>query len=473
MRKLVYILIAITLLSSCSKDSFNNLFEKTADERVEASIKEWKQILCSSDLGWEGVYYLEGPYSLGFYTIMKFQEDGKVGIILTKGEKYEMSEYRIESGANIELRLVTWNKSLTWLANPGGVSPSGYGVELEYTLVSHTENEIVFEGKVNKGKLVLNRCDEYFENKMDIITENENLFFDNMKFVNNSICVTKGITGASEDDPFVISLIPDKNLFFWNLKYFDVDGAINEVNNVIQIFTPYGMSLSIPVQIGDKKIQNFKFNQEKNAYVIVDEGFEGYIISTKLPILATPGVTDVLINSIAKMRFSDYGDDLCPKLKTLIEEITDEDYKVPASFGGAYLVTNFTEQIPVLDEYGRRKKDENYNYIYTNGKKLGNGLLFSKGYKSYFDYVFIPLKFIKLSEDRVKIERNGEVISNVEGGIEWGNNKLEVQEFISILTQKDGYLMSVYKPSYGIQFDFTSINDPDNITFKISEFNFN
>ena len=81
MNKLIYtglVLVAI-MFSACSDNEFENLFDKSPEERVAQNIQSIKDILVSSENGWLG-YYGSVDNVGGWAVAMNFTDNGWVKI---------------------------------------------------------------------------------------------------------------------------------------------------------------------------------------------------------------------------------------------------------------------------------------------------------------------------------------------------------------------------------------------------------
>ncbi len=83
MKKLfLYMMLAAVSFSmqSCLHDN-DEIFEKSAAERIDEAVANAKSLLLSADNGWKFEYYLGSEYSYGGYNyIVKFGNDGKAHV---------------------------------------------------------------------------------------------------------------------------------------------------------------------------------------------------------------------------------------------------------------------------------------------------------------------------------------------------------------------------------------------------------
>ncbi len=100
MKRVFFILLAIVAFSSCQKES-DTIFDKSADERINAKLKEYSDALVDAKYGWKTEYF-PGSLSMGGWSyLMKFDANGNVSVMwdlseATAKKGYE-SHYSIRS----------------------------------------------------------------------------------------------------------------------------------------------------------------------------------------------------------------------------------------------------------------------------------------------------------------------------------------------------------------------------------------
>lgn len=167
MKKIHYFylfVVSLLFLQSCLKEE-NELFDKSAAQRLMEAQEEYEAVLKSAKNGWYMDYYAGGQEQrIGGYQILcKFDDNGKatlagtytLGDYNTLGEKVE-SGYQITRMQGPCLSFGTYNTVLHPFGDPGSMSdPNGYSGDFEFVIVSATAKEVVMRGIKQKHTIVL------------------------------------------------------------------------------------------------------------------------------------------------------------------------------------------------------------------------------------------------------------------------------------------------------------------------------
>jgi hypothetical protein len=146
---LLFLLLAL-VLSSCNDD--NNLFDKSADERVADAIANLKSDLIAPTNGWLLKYRPESDAGV-YNVLLKFGADNKVNIktdlAVNDGEFFDQTVYyRIDNSMGIELIFETYS-FFSFLFEQ---ERANFGAEFEYIFVNRTpDNALVFVSKSDRG----------------------------------------------------------------------------------------------------------------------------------------------------------------------------------------------------------------------------------------------------------------------------------------------------------------------------------
>lgn len=279
-----------------------------------------------------------------------------------------------------------------------------------------------------------------------------------------SLCITKGIEGASEANPV-------KAGFFYSSMTATADIAYSFKNTFAQqcgilVFTETGFVSGISMHIGKKYISKFKYNETANRFEVDEKGIEGHFEVFALPQYEVKGVVDEFMND-----YSLWMRNFFPK------ELLDIKKRVSnASFVDAtklkvidtYIVTKYNRREPIIGDDGKWVVDEHSKqYDYKETELLGDGMLFCFESFYQFFYYFVPFKVIKIGEDRVRFERNGETQCQTRDKdhalimkTAYDNNKV-MNDFIDQICNKEGFLLVKSKEKNSFDFDFRFINHPD------------
>lgn len=174
-----YIMFAVAGLSlqSCLHDD-DEIFDKSAAERINEAVANVKEVLTSSQEGWVMHYYVGQEYAYGGLNLaMKFT-DGKVQMYNETAQnsdgsyKSVVSTYKITRDQGPVLAFDTYNDLLHVYGDPAGNGPTdvdGWEADYEFVVmnISEDQNTITLQGKKFNNTIVLERLNrpvaEYFD----------------------------------------------------------------------------------------------------------------------------------------------------------------------------------------------------------------------------------------------------------------------------------------------------------------------
>lgn len=174
-----YIMFAVAGLSlqSCLHDD-DEIFDKSAAERINEAVANVKEVLTSSQEGWVMHYYVGQEYAYGGLNLaMKFT-DGKVQMYNETAQnsdgsyKSVVSTYKITRDQGPVLAFDTYNDLLHVYGDPAGNGPTdvdGWEADYEFVImnISEDQNTITLKGKKFYNTIVLERLNrpvaEYFD----------------------------------------------------------------------------------------------------------------------------------------------------------------------------------------------------------------------------------------------------------------------------------------------------------------------
>ena len=174
-----YIMFAVAGLSlqSCLHDD-DEIFNKSAAERINEAVANAKEVLTSSQEGWVMHYYVGREYAYGGLNLaMKFT-DGKVQMYNETAKKSDgsyisaVSTYKITRDQGPVLAFDTYNDLLHVYGDPAGSGPTdvdGWEADYEFVImnISEDQNTITLQGKKFNNTIVLERLNrpvaEYFD----------------------------------------------------------------------------------------------------------------------------------------------------------------------------------------------------------------------------------------------------------------------------------------------------------------------
>lgn len=244
-------LLTLVLATSCERQQ-EDLFNKSATERVDSSIEEYKKMLTSATNGWVFELFPGGNDILGgFNFTLEFNEDN-VKALFELRDNEKTSTYKIIPYGGPTLSFDEYNEFLHYFTNPGPYSSNnGLRGDFEFLIISHTEDEIVLKGKKfgNPARLIrLKETPTKFMNK--VIGHAE---------LTEARGVRKIKIGEKE---FRISR-KDRVL-----SYSEEDGGVQK--KIPFIYTEKGIRLYEPLDVNGKKVQELPLDDSGEDTVFKD-----------------------------------------------------------------------------------------------------------------------------------------------------------------------------------------------------------
>lgn len=144
-----FILLLLVMISSCTDNEVDPLFNQTVNERTDALKAEYANILTAAENGWIGYYSPNSDF--GVYTmLMDFDEDGSVKINsdYSAGSEDNTITYRLDKTLKIELVL----ESFAVFHKIFEINDNNNGGEFVFNILSATEDEVVLESKLDFGE---------------------------------------------------------------------------------------------------------------------------------------------------------------------------------------------------------------------------------------------------------------------------------------------------------------------------------
>ncbi len=456
MRQILFLFIAVLAFSSCDENNFESVFDKSPEERIAEANKKYKDLLTSSEFGWETNYFAVGESSMqGSTMIMKFNADGQVSVLGDHTKVSETSEYLIRQEASTQLKFSTYNKNLTWLATPDRYNPEGMGGELEFVFLSSNESEVILEGKVNKGKLILRKA------------VSAELDFWNFQAIKDQLSALKSngfmafqIEGDSKN----------KYGFEFNAANNNVSISYNEDEQLLKeeraaIFTTEGLVFNEPITLNGKEVSSLSFTGEiEKVEVDPDSGDKEYIVKTAgdfiykdsnielkivnvpVPVFYTPGIIEKFEkNGYARIYFS--REVFSGYMTAIKSEVT--------SFSRIYLLNNYDDGTITGPGLNITMGNGNQAVIDYEMIKKGSGVV---QFKFGATHVVVNPNFIDdpaTEINEIEVEREA-VLANLQ-------NSIGLQNYITEMSKESGYLVYQIPFMFGSSiFDFVSVENPAN-----------
>ncbi|MGZ2370913.1 DUF4302 domain-containing protein [Ancylomarina sp. YFZ004] len=455
MRKILFLIIAVLAFTSCDDNDFESVFEKSPEERIAEANKKYKDLLTSSEYGWETNYFAVGSSSMqGSTMIMKFIPDGMVSILGDHTKVNETSEYTIHQEASTQIKFSTYNKNLTWLTTPDRYNPEGMGGEIEFVFISSTEDEIILEGKVNKGKLILKKA---------ISAE---LPFWNFQAIKDQLLALKAngfmafqIEGESKN----------KYGFEFNASNNNVSISYNADEQLFKeeravIFTTEGLIFNEPFILNGKEVSSLSYTGEiekvevapdsgdkeynvKTAgdFIFKDSNIELKLVNVPVPVFYTPGVIEEFETKdygrifFKNGVFGSYFSAMEEEIKGLSRAFLMNNYKGSVVEGPGLNITMETGQIMIKYEMINK----------------GSGIV---QFKLSTTHVYL-YDSVEDDPDTEVNEREEEMNALVESV----QNSEGLKNFLNELSKESGFLVYQSPFMFGsTQFRFVSVENPVN-----------
>ncbi|PXX95017.1 hypothetical protein DF185_22730 [Marinifilum breve] len=429
MKKILYILLILGIFSSCDQE-FEEVFDQTPTERKNEAKAELTKVLANAEHGWKTVMVVGDKIKAGDFFLFKFvAEEGQNNGEVTVANPFDTStsEFEVRSENGTVLNFNTYNEVFYWLVTPNGWEPGGVGGDLELVYVKEENGKLHFRGKAKEIELVLEKASA---DDWDTTTIQEDFTNFRARFNTNftGIRLTKGM-GASEEKPFVAVFFDafitnkagysEKKDFFYGIKYW-IGEQRNETAEASFIFTKDGITLTNPLVIEGDTLSKLSYNSDLDTWEVANEGLEGEVVSSDLPIHSHPNATDHLFEVLKKTYnkgwyFSPWSASWSGKFTEILGPI----YDGPVI---NYVVLGTEFATPEGVEYGPG--------IYLKGSVWGT-------------YAYLPVEVIKNGESEFRMEWTGEIISDIEGVEDFIATDSNMQQMLDMLLNETGWSLAL------------------------------
>ena len=160
MKKFIILLTALPLvLTSCFKED-DDVFDKSAAERIYQTQLGTEKVLNEAPNGWLMEYYPSKTQESGGVRIFMKFDNGKVSISSEHGaaDQVETSYYSYDQDYGPTINFDTYNSLFHYYTEPNsgvGSTYIGFGGDSEFTIVSYASDEVVLEGIKTKNRIVM------------------------------------------------------------------------------------------------------------------------------------------------------------------------------------------------------------------------------------------------------------------------------------------------------------------------------
>jgi len=264
-KRFLYLMFAVVAFSmqSCLHDD-NDVFDKSAAERIDEAVANAKSVLESAHNGWHLEYYLGSEYVHGGYNFLVKFEDGKAtvaGEIAGDNTMTTRSSYDVVKDQGPVLTFNTYNEILHFLSQPYQDQVDGFEGDFEFVVLDVTDDRIELKGKKWGNHMVLTRMPEdiSWEEYLNGITN----ISDNMMYTYNGAMDGAAVVGEIDED-----------------NHLRIAGTTEELYEPF-IYTTTGLKLREPATFAGATVQNFTYNID-NFTLTCDE-YPGLVLTAELP----------------------------------------------------------------------------------------------------------------------------------------------------------------------------------------------
>lgn len=281
--KNVYVLCVISILfCACKNDDDQELFNKTATKRISEREQELKNLLTSAPHGWKAIYFTNPNRFGGFTLLMDFDEKGyvKMASDIDEDTEEKTSIYDINLGNTVKLTFSTKNHihKLNDSYVPEVLKGTGFEGDNEFSFYGANEDMITFRGVKNNVEITFEKA---------TAEDWDNLIVQNRGMINNII--------SGPEDPVyqVIKITKNGKSTLYNFNYnalmrFVSSETPTDDNKLTELsfgvgFTPEGLVLNPPLEIGSDTYTDFTWDEENRTFVSRTEGSVAEIVYSNEP----------------------------------------------------------------------------------------------------------------------------------------------------------------------------------------------
>ncbi|MBS9767411.1 MAG: DUF4302 domain-containing protein [Flavobacteriaceae bacterium] len=268
MKKIINILWVIMLVVavSCSQET-EDLFDKTASERIQASMEKYKEILQSSENGWAFEYYCGGKDKEmgGFMLPLIFKEDKVIAtmdmylMFGTPLQYADTTNYSLNENGGLTLSFDEYNNNIHFFADPNtfGRKPDGLKGDFEFLLTGYEDDIIYLKGKKYGLPLRMKKIEKSYVEYLEGLTKVMNVAIKWGDYAYKQFDVNEEMIMFEKDNRNIICKTEDK------------DGKEKE-SKLPYVFTDNGISFFEPVTIKGVTFQHLNVDVENKCFKSAD-----------------------------------------------------------------------------------------------------------------------------------------------------------------------------------------------------------
>ena len=362
MKKLVsniWLITALVLGFVACTSEVDDVYDKPVSERASDVIKNDMAILTSAQNGW--VMYMYGDLVYGGYNVLcKFNDDHTVTVAseIAASDAMVTSHFKLIQSAGVVLSFDEYNEIFNWFSdpvNPAGLGTNGEGFkgDLEFRVISATNERIELRGKKTTDKIVMipMPANIAWKDYLDKVAE-----------------VEEGMACAN-----VYTAVGDAQIEtstnYRRLSFSVEEDGANVVKRAPYVVTPEGYQFYQPVEINGKTVSGFKYAEGAITYESKDDP------TVKL-VCVVPPLTEQLLNGY-----------------WFISDKTTDSEKTQ-------LFRAFSAELKANTSLGSRALTYAYVGTFTNKGVTQPGLIFSSRYTAHY-----MVDFKVESDDMITFEK--------------------------------------------------------------------
>lgn len=250
---------AALLLQACNNE-VDDLFDKSAEERLDEELQTCKELLLSAENGWVLDYYPQSNQNYGGYCMtVKFDDQQVTAASEITGDPTQTvsSLYSIKSDVGPTLNFDTYNDILHYFADPdnsaGAGLGKGYEGDYEFSIMSHTDNEIVLQGKKTKNTMHMYKLEESSESYLTKVAQ-----------MTEAIANRPSEIGTYEGTVNGVQIIATAPVD----RHVSIQIGEEESQSIACVYTDKGVRLYEPISVNDTEINALEWSTEQNTFTV-------------------------------------------------------------------------------------------------------------------------------------------------------------------------------------------------------------
>lgn len=250
---------AALLLQACNNE-VDDLFDKSAEERLDEELQTCKELLLSAENGWVLDYYPQSNQNYGGYCMtVKFDDQQVTAASEITGDPTQTvsSLYSIKSDVGPTLNFDTYNEILHYFADPdnsaGAGLGKGYEGDYEFSIMSHTDNEIVLQGKKTKNTMHMYKLEESSESYLTKVAQ-----------MTEAIANRPSEIGTYEGTVNGVQIIATAPVD----RHVSIQIGEEESQSIACVYTDKGIRLYEPISVNDTEINALEWSTEQNTFTV-------------------------------------------------------------------------------------------------------------------------------------------------------------------------------------------------------------